>query len=225
MHLACEIKDPELAAAMVEFLIEAGAPVSVKIKKLGGRTPLHFASDKGHTDAVYKLITLGKAPADVVTNFGESPLHSACQRGFKEVVEVLLLGGANPTLEKSNGATALLLAVERDNRLSQGRKIAKTYLGLEIAEVRSPPTPHCPHHRLHRSHTKRRQTLPNTIEPAPARARRRTVTAGRPNCNRILFPFPFPRSFPFPFPSSCPSSFPDPDPNPDPNPDPDPSVC
>jgi ankyrin repeat protein len=49
----------------------------------GGRTPLHFASDNGHTDTASMLIEKG-ADIHEKDNNGSTPFHIAAQNGHTE---------------------------------------------------------------------------------------------------------------------------------------------
>lgn len=81
------------------------------IKDAEGNTLLHFAAWLDLSQLVQKLIDAGH-PLDMQNSYGMSPLHLACQYGRENVVEVLLLAKADPTILGPQGYTALHVAVQ-----------------------------------------------------------------------------------------------------------------
>lgn len=79
-------------AAIVELLLKKGAPVNVKTQE--GRTPLHVAVDSS-PHLVQLLLKYG-TDANVATEDGITPLMQAASRGDRELVEILLVAGADP---------------------------------------------------------------------------------------------------------------------------------
>ncbi|XP_076814332.1 transient receptor potential cation channel subfamily A member 1-like [Clavelina lepadiformis] len=78
-------------------------------------TPLHYACNKGHLDAVELLLESKDLMLEVYDDNGSSPLHEASKGGHHEVVDILLskTGDNMQTLisvQDKNGYTALLLA-------------------------------------------------------------------------------------------------------------------
>ncbi len=80
-----------------------------------GRTPLHLASEQGHTEVVKILIEL--TPIDVNSKESrtlETALHKGARNGHLEVVKALVNhGSANVRAGDSVGLTALHRAFER----------------------------------------------------------------------------------------------------------------
>src|SRR3990167_2384205 len=61
------------------------------------RTPLHWASFKGHLEIVKELLFNGTDP-NITNNSRQTPLFRASRNGHLEVVKVLLHGGADPNI-------------------------------------------------------------------------------------------------------------------------------
>jgi outer membrane protein assembly factor BamB len=93
--------------AQIESLLAAGAPVDAPARY--GQTPLYLAADKGHLEAVRRLVEAG---ADVNVRdgfFRASPLALALSGEHYEVVRYLLDHGAE------DAPLALDAAIERDD--------------------------------------------------------------------------------------------------------------
>jgi ankyrin repeat protein len=84
-----ENKQPDVAKWLV---IKGGADVNVKDKY--GSTPLHRASEEGHTVVAELLIKAG-ADLNVKDNCSFTALHSAVENNHADVVEVLINAGAH----------------------------------------------------------------------------------------------------------------------------------
>lgn len=88
------------------------------------RTPLHYAVENERYQAAELLIDLG-----AVVNrhdeemIGETPLSLAVQGDYPEMVELLLMHGANPDIQGWMGLTARIRAKRRVDDI--GRNIAK----------------------------------------------------------------------------------------------------
>ena len=78
-----------------------------------GITPLHKAcfSTKRLAE-ILKLIYLDCQNVNVQDNNGETPLHFACKLGNRDVVEALMLGGADETIANDELKTPAQLAEE-----------------------------------------------------------------------------------------------------------------
>jgi len=143
-------------------------PCSVPVSK-DSLNPLSLAAMSGG-EAVAKLLCFlktmpgmndeelfaayvnNKSPGDERTG-GYAPLHYACQSGHPEAVRLLLEAGANPNIQKNNGATALITACSAagyaDKEQLENYKQCVEYLlqhsdfDLELndnsEEMRSPP--------------------------------------------------------------------------------------
>ena len=78
-----------------------------------GRTPLHWAAQKGHTDIVQALIAKGADVNATVTDGickGQTPLHRAAENGHTDVAELLIEAGANVNAKDRYDKTPLHLA-------------------------------------------------------------------------------------------------------------------
>jgi cytochrome c2 len=88
--LAEAIKSGDLTT--VENLLNEGADLD----KLGVKSPLYIAAERGHGDIVKLLLDQG-ANANGVTRFG-SPLHIAARKNLTDIVEILLAADADPNI-------------------------------------------------------------------------------------------------------------------------------
>mmetsp|Transcript_27262 Transcript_27262/g.49323 ORF Transcript_27262/g.49323 Transcript_27262/m.49323 type:complete len:622 (+) Transcript_27262:3-1868(+) len=121
-------------------------------RALHGRTALHVCADRGHTDCVELLLTLG-ASVDAQTDSGFTALHLASQRGHLEVVHMLILAGCNPAVQSYQGELPLHVAAANGHqkvvgpllencsgdllyvRNSFGQRPAEVCLDIETARV------------------------------------------------------------------------------------------
>ena len=96
-------------AVMALHLINLGADPNKA--NTYGRTPLHWATNRGHTNVVQLLLWIGADPNKADLD-GLTPLHEATMVKEKSIVEDLLKGGADPNKEDENGKTPLYHAEE-----------------------------------------------------------------------------------------------------------------
>ena len=75
------------AGVLKSLLVEK--PSLFELKTLEGFTPLHLATIKGSSEAVFCLLEQGAAPG-ALDNQGSNPLHYAAEKGNLEVVQALL---------------------------------------------------------------------------------------------------------------------------------------
>lgn len=68
-------------------------------------TPLHWAANEGHKQAVELLIAKG-TDVNAKKNNGDTPLHDAALRGHREIVELLLVNGVDVTAKDNTGRTS-----------------------------------------------------------------------------------------------------------------------
>lgn len=101
---------------VVKLLVDRGARVNARDKV--GRTPLHGAAYKGHVEIVDYLVEhargIGLNAIDEKDH--RTALHFAALEGRREVAELLLAAGADPTIQSDDGtARAVALASNNDS--------------------------------------------------------------------------------------------------------------
>jgi ankyrin repeat protein len=97
----------------MDVLLYAGAATEA-LTRVGGYTPLHLASSRGHATAVARLLRAG-SKAGALTTTGVQPLHLAAQAGNVDAVKALLDGGADINAkDKTHGRTPLIFAASQD---------------------------------------------------------------------------------------------------------------
>jgi ankyrin repeat protein len=77
-----------------------------------GQTPLHEACIEGNVEEVYRLV---KGDINVQDNDGNTPLHLACNRGYSEIVEMLVLEGADLTITNYLNLTPAQVATDQQH--------------------------------------------------------------------------------------------------------------
>ena len=108
------------------YLLREVSSLKVSIFNIKGNTALHLAlwcsKDDGYTklhkacdfksDAfeMLKLVYVHGYNINVQNNFGNEPLQSACYNGHNDVMEALMLAGADETITTDDEKTALQLA-------------------------------------------------------------------------------------------------------------------
>ena len=108
IHTAAKTGD--LAGVQAE--LDKGVDVDEGDDSWPGMTPLHYASDEGHTKVVELLIANG-ADVNAKNDNGWTPLHLAAYWGGKEIVELLIAAGADVNAKNDNGNTPLDWAILR----------------------------------------------------------------------------------------------------------------
>lgn len=93
--------------ARLESLLDAG--IDINARNNDGVTALAYASDRGHTDIVKKLLA-NNADANVRSNIGSTPLMNAAYTGHVKIVNLLIASGADVNAKSVNGTTALMNA-------------------------------------------------------------------------------------------------------------------
>jgi len=97
----------------MDVLLGAKAKTAA-VTRLGGYTPLHLASSRGHTDAVTRLLGAG-GDANAGTATGVRPLHLAAQAGNPGAVQALVDRGADVNAaDDVYGRTPLVFAVSQN---------------------------------------------------------------------------------------------------------------
>jgi ankyrin repeat protein len=84
---------------------------------LGARTPLHWAAASNNVGRLRELVATPEVNIESRDRMGYTALHVAVQGWNLEAAEVLLGAGANVEAETTQGASALMLAVNN----SRGR--------------------------------------------------------------------------------------------------------
>jgi ankyrin repeat protein len=103
LHLAARSNCPDIC----EFLLRNGA--NVNAQTTWKSTPLHVASERGHTKCVLRLLVFG-ADINGVNCNGETALHLAAKRGLVDMVELLIGAGAKLNVPDKDGITPLRAA-------------------------------------------------------------------------------------------------------------------
>lgn len=124
VHLATAKKHLDV----IEVLVKKGASVRAKDNK--GQQALHRAVSVGAVGIVKYLVEEQKAPLNVKDSMGWTPLHHALAEGFGDIGALLVKSGADPSIEDSNGQTALRVAV--DDKVAQFFKSECANNGIEL---------------------------------------------------------------------------------------------
>ena len=115
--------DPAKQRRAIEALLKAGADIHQTDKN--GVTPLHFAVRFRSPAAVDTLLRHGANANQACTRSGSTPLHRAVtstgapstagkQNEAKEIIQLLLSYGADPSLKNKNGKTPADYARDRE---------------------------------------------------------------------------------------------------------------
>jgi ankyrin repeat protein len=70
-----------------------------------GRTPFHFASDRGYVETIQVLLEQGADPI-AQTKDGWMAFHFASRHGCVEIIRILIEQGADPTAQTKHVETA-----------------------------------------------------------------------------------------------------------------------
>ncbi|CDW57235.1 tankyrase 1 [Trichuris trichiura] len=103
LHLAAGYNRTQIVKLLLQYFAD------VHVQDKGGLVPLHNACSYGHLEVTELLIKYG-ANVNALDLWQFSPLHEAASKGRVEVCSCLLAHGADPTVENSNGKTAIDLA-------------------------------------------------------------------------------------------------------------------
>lgn len=104
-----------------DVLLVAGAAVE-PLTRLGGYTPLHLASSRGHGPVVARLLDAGSKPK-TLTATGVQPIHLAAQAGSADAVRFLIDRGADVNArDTTHGRTPMVFAASQ-NRLDAMRML------------------------------------------------------------------------------------------------------
>ena len=114
MMLACSVVGPGQAGAVAALLAEKFAPATAAIalqRDCEGRTPLLYASRRGHIDAARAVLAAEPTSVNICDETGTSPVAAAAANGHLPTLELLLAGSGDPVLADEMGLTPLHLAV------------------------------------------------------------------------------------------------------------------
>lgn len=90
LHMACIKGQQRVVAILLSHEADLEVPTAL------GFTPLHYACDR---DPVIAGMLIRKgANINATNDKGESPFHYACKRGFLELIEHMLIAGADPSI-------------------------------------------------------------------------------------------------------------------------------
>jgi ankyrin repeat protein len=109
VHEASQAGDLET----VDGFVKAN-PEIVFSKDVRGRTPLHWASSKGHS-AIAEFLLASRAEVNAADNDGWTPLHCASLNGQTAIVALLLASGADTHAKDNKGNTPYHLALAPRN--------------------------------------------------------------------------------------------------------------
>lgn len=94
------------------YLISLSKKEMINVPDLNGRTPLIWASYRGHDEVTFVLLGEG-ASVDQKDRSGSTALHWASIKGNAVIVKQLLAAGANPHEPDEDGKSAIDLAKEK----------------------------------------------------------------------------------------------------------------
>lgn len=127
LHVAVEAPRNEIAT--VQCLLELGADVNA-VNMLGA-APLHYVClRKSNHRGIANVLLENGAEINCLTHAGKSPLHFACEQQNPELVEVLLVFGAEPSLSDVEGNTPMHLTMAKPS----GRDTVKRHIASHLLE-------------------------------------------------------------------------------------------
>lgn len=113
---ALNIVDPRLSKRLSDLIGHAERVVSrVHFKDNSGKTPLHYAAEKGPPALVKFLIDNG-AKVNEKDEYGQTPLHQATKEGHKEIVKILIDSGADVNIQGESNRPPLFWPIVNGNK-------------------------------------------------------------------------------------------------------------
>ena len=110
MYLLCEVSDLDVNIANKRNGNTA-LHLAVWRSKGYGDTQLHKACNIGDVTEVLSLVYVRGHKINVQANTGNTPLHFACFNNHSDIVETLMLAGADETITNDRGKTPAQVAV------------------------------------------------------------------------------------------------------------------
>ena len=112
MYLLCKVSDLDVNIA--DRRGNTALHLAVWCSKDRGYTQLHEACEySGDVTEVLRLVYVRGHKINVQNNFGYTPLHLACSYGHSDIVETLMLVGADETITNDDGKTPAQVAESR----------------------------------------------------------------------------------------------------------------
>jgi len=113
---ALNIVDPRLSERLSDLISHAERVASrVHFKDNSGKTPLHYAAEKGPPALVKFLIDNG-AKVNEKDEYGQTPLHQATKEGHKEIVKILIVSGADVNIQGESNRPPLFWPIVNGNK-------------------------------------------------------------------------------------------------------------
>ena len=111
MYLLCEVSDLDVNIADRYYDSNTALHLAVWCSKDRGYTQLHEACGyRGDVTEVLSLVYVRGHKINVQNNDGNTPLHLACYTGHSDIVETLMLAGADETITNDEGKTPAQVA-------------------------------------------------------------------------------------------------------------------
>ncbi|WP_211824583.1 ankyrin repeat domain-containing protein [Kistimonas asteriae] len=107
-------------AGAVPILIAAGSKIN--LRDCDGKTPVYFASARGHSEAVSHLVTAGADVNVASQRYKSSPLCEAATWGYSDIVRTLVDAKADVTFTDYEGRQALHCAARGCSLGSEDRR-------------------------------------------------------------------------------------------------------
>ena len=101
LHLALLDDGYTTSKYKIDDLVSFGADINAR--DLQGRTPLHYAAERGNKNDGLKTLLALKPDINARDNDGVTPLHLAAARGDADIVKHLLAHGANASYKTKDG--------------------------------------------------------------------------------------------------------------------------
>ena len=128
LHIAAEQGFWEI----MEVLMQAGASLDLQTVNANAQTPLVHAVFGGRADVVERILKVpGQTPNEHLGPLRTTLMHFAAAAGHVNVIEKLLMAGADINALASTGATALIEAV-REGRLAAVEKLLAAGAKVDI---------------------------------------------------------------------------------------------